>query len=284
MVTFPASVGKEHNPAERVLRHDIAANNTVRSQLRRLERLVVEGADAVIATTRISASYLQQAYPCAASRVQVITNGFDPGDFAGAGACPPAGDPLRLVHTGSFSRSHPQRTPQPLFAALESLLAEDPAWAGRLRLTLVGQLTPGERRAAAGLERAGMVEIKGALPRPQALDVQRQAHLLLLVDHPRPWPASNVPGKFYEYLAMRRPVLALCGPGMVEEMVRQLQAGLCAPPDDPQAIRRVLAEVYARFRQGRLQAGADETALGQFHRAELTRQLARCFDRLLEQV
>lgn len=248
----------------------------------RLERAVVEGADAVIAATVLSAAHLQQAYPQAASRIQVITNGFDPDECRGTSPGPPAGDPLRITYTGSFSRSHPRRTPQPLFTALESLLSEDPAWAGRLRLVLAGSLSPAEQQAAARLAQAGAVELRGPVPRPQALELQGQAHLLLLVDHPRPWPASNVPGKFYEYLAARRPILALAGPGMVARLMGQLQAGLCAAPDDPQAIRRALVEVYAQFRQGRLKARVDEALLRQFHRRELTRQLARCFDCLLE--
>jgi glycosyltransferase involved in cell wall biosynthesis len=248
---------------------------------RRLEQAVVEGADAVIAATELSAAALRQHYPRAASRVRVITNGFDPEEFSGARALPPAGGPLRLAHTGSFSYSHPRRSPRALFAAIESLLAEDKAWAGRLRLVLAGSLSPAERQAAATLEAAGVVECLGAVERRRALELQQQAHLLLLLDHARPWPASNVPGKFYEYLAAGRPVLALCGPGMVAELVRRLGAGWCAPPDDAEAIRRALAGAWERFARGELPGAVAAEELTCFHRRELAGQLAGCFDALL---
>lgn len=245
----------------------------------KLEQEVVEAADLVITATELSAEYLRNRY--ARARVQVITNGFDPEEFSGVQAPPPTVGPLRVVHTGSFAYSHPQRSPQPLFAALEALLAEDRAWAGRLRLVLAGSLSPDERRAAGALEAAGMVECLGTLERRQALELQQQAHLLLLVDHARPWPASNVPGKFYEYLAARRPILALCGPGMVADLTRRLGTGLHAPPDDVGAIRQVLVEAWERFGQGQLHGAVAAEQLAPFHRRELTGQLASCFDSLL---
>lgn len=250
----------------------------------RLEEAVVQAADAVLATTAVSAEYLRQSYPRAADRIQVISNGFEPEEFEGFDSAhrPPPGEPLRLVHTGSFSASHPRRTPQPLFAALTQLRAADPAWAGRLRLVLVGHLSPAEQQAAAQLVDAGMVELLGPRERHEALACQAAAHVLLLVDHARPWPASNAPGKFFEYLAMRRPILALCGPGTVERLVHQLRAGYCAPADDPQAIRRALVDLYERFRAGSLECQVDEASLRPFHRRHLAGELARCFDRLLE--
>lgn len=250
---------------------------------KRLEEAVVCTADAVIAATQVSAAYLRETYPQAASGVRIITNGFEPEDFPSVESSPKSvqQDPLCIVHTGSFSHSHPRRTPQPLFAALESLLDEDPAWAGRVHLLLVGHLSPQERAAGARLEQAGVVEIAGSRKREEALEFQRQADILLLVDHSRQWPASNVPAKFYEYLAMQRPILALSGSGMVEQLMRELQAGYHAAADDPQAIREVLIEVYGEFCQGRLHGGVDAVALRPFHRRVLAEKLAHCFDDLL---
>ena len=247
----------------------------------RLEGTVVRGADAVVAATEVSADYLRQTYPEAAGAIEVIPNGFEPGTVGPAGSLP-GQDPLYIVHTGSFSSSHPRRTPQPMLAALQSLLNEDPAWARRLRLVLVGNLSRAERRAAARLEQAGIVQVEGP-QRPAAVSAwQRRAHVLLLVDHVRDWPSSNVPTKFYEYLGAGRPILALCGPGMVERMVGEFKAGFYVAGDDSQAIRRVLVKIYELFRRDALKVDLDGRRLRRFHRRELTRALALCFDRVLE--
>lgn len=242
-----------------------------------LERAVVHAADRIVCATDISAEYLRTTYPSAAGRVEVITNGHDADPAVGRGPSGPG--PLRIVHTGSFALSHPQRTPGPLFAALEALVARDACWAQRLRLILIGPLSAAEARTAQPLRDAGVVEIHGAMDRSEVVRRQREADLLLVVDHPRPWPASNVPGKLYEYMAARRPVLALCGEGMVERMMTKLGAGFTCRPDDPEVIGRSLAAIWDLHDAGRLPAGVDEGVLRRFHRRALTAQLAACFDR-----
>lgn len=267
----------------------------------RLEERVVHDADAVLTATHIAAEDLRDRYPAAADKVRVITNGFDPSDAA---ALPEglvidatvrvgptaegeevveqvasADRPLRLVHTGSFTYSHPRRTPEPLFWALRRLVDTEPIWCDRLELTLVGELSPAEQSAAAGLVEAGVVRLAGAVDRATALGYQRRADALLVVDHKRAWPASNVPGKLFEYLATGKPVLALCGAGELQCTVDDLGAGLCAPPDDVDAIEAVLRTLWQRHQEDSLPRVAG--GLERFHRRQLTAQLAAVFEEVL---
>jgi glycosyltransferase involved in cell wall biosynthesis len=250
---------------------------------RRLERRVLRAADLVVAATSLSAELLRSSCTGAEDKVRVITNGFDPEDIGPRTAIPPlaAGSPVRLVHTGAFSASHPDRSPAPLFEALRRLVEADKAWASRLHLTLVGALTAAEAAGAQPLQRVGMVALAGQVPRRRALELQSWAHVLVLVDHPRPWPATNVPGKLYEYLAVGRPILALCGPGMAEQLIRELGAGRCVPPDDPTAIAAALVGLHADLRAGRGRDIADWAALLPYHRRAQAASLAGCFDELL---
>ena len=254
-----------------------------RSLEEHLEERVVGAADRIVSATDIMAEDLGRAHPEAADRICVVANGFDPADFASldAGAGGPSSGPLRLLHAGSFSASHPQRSPEPLVAALALLRDEDPSWEQRLLLVLVGNLNAAERALVAPLVDAGMAEVHPARPRADVLAEMARAHVLVVVDHPRKRPASNVPGKFFEYLAVGRPVLALCGPGMVRRMTERLQAGRCVPPDDPPAVAEALRELYDERRRGALQTGVSSASLRPYHRRELTRRLAACFDALL---
>jgi glycosyltransferase involved in cell wall biosynthesis len=247
----------------------------------RLEEAVVCAADAVVCASEISAEHLRAAYPEEAEKVRVIANGFEAGDLT-ASPVPPAEAALRIVHTGSFSFSHPRRTPEPLFAALRTLVERDASWSERLQVLLVGALSAGEEQAAADLVERKLVQLVGLCEREAALEFQRSAHVLLVVDHVRPWPASNVPGKFYEYLAMRRPLLSLGGSGMVERLISELNAGVHVRSDDPRAIGASIEALYARFSRGQLQVETREEDLRRFHRRELTQELARCFDGVVE--
>ena len=161
------------------------------------------------------------------------------------------------------------------------MLQQDPAWADRLRLALVGQMTSEERAAAQTLVGAGLVELHGPVSREQTATWQRKADLLLVVDHARPWPASNVPGKFYEYLAAEKPILALCGEGMIRRMMESLNAGYHVEPDDSVAMRAMIERIYECHVRGPLLRRTAAADLGHFHRRRLTQKLACCFDRLL---
>ena len=251
---------------------------------RRLEERVIADADAVIAATVTTADDFRARYPAEAAKVRVVTNGFDPADEAPP---PREAEPhgardlgrLRLVHTGSFAYSHPGRAIEPLERALRRLVDTEPAWCDRLELVLVGELSPAEQAAMEPLAELGIVRLEGAVDRGAALAFQRRADALLLVDHPRPWPASNAPGKLFEYLAAGKPILALCGEGEVRRTVGELGAGLWAAPDQADAIEEALRRLWEGWRQGTApRAGA---GLERFHRRELTRQLAACFDEVL---
>jgi len=275
----------------------------------RLEAAVVAAADVTVAATEVSAEYLARGAGADRSRLHVITNGFDPADLvdpegarltpeglildsasaAEDGQRPPIPDAapradtqvLRLVHTGSFSYSHPDRSPLPLFAALGGLVEGDPRWAGRIGLELAGRLSPAELEAARQLEERGVVRWHGEVDRAAALALQRRADVLVVVDHARPWPASNLPGKIFEYLATGHPVLALCGPGALRDFVERLGGGLVVAPDDVGAIRAALVELASRKATGDLPAGVTAEQLQSYERRELTRQLAQCFDAVL---
>ncbi|MEE2657794.1 MAG: glycosyltransferase [Candidatus Latescibacterota bacterium] len=268
---------------------------------RRMEQAVAEEADLVIVATQVTASYLTDTYAEAAPRIRLIRNGFDPGDDLASPedlvvdggvsqrARPSASDQvrppasgrrrLRLVHTGSFSYSHPARTPEPILIALGQLLDSDKMWRERIELLLVGELSPDEEAMAEPLVEASIVRMSGSVDRATALGFQECADVLLLVDHARPWPSSNAPSKLYEYLATRKPILALCGPGEVRTMIDDLGAGLCAQPNDAEEIRQVLIDVWCRYQGGTLPRV--QGSLDVFHRRVLTRKLASCFDEVL---
>ena len=63
-----------------------------------------------------------------------------------------------------------------------------------------------------------------------------------------------------------------------------LQAGMRAVPDEPEAIRRLLVDAFERFRTGNLSFAAPTERLRRFHRRELARQLADCFDEVVGRV
>ena len=248
----------------------------------RIEERVIASASAVVVASQEVADYLCTRYASHSAKVRVISNGFDE-------ALPNRSrpfqemSPMRLIHAGSFSYSHPRRSPKVLFDALERLLQEDAQWDQRLKVVLVGLLSEQETAWADSLVRRGIVQVEGVVDRDRSLEIQESAHVLLVVDHMRPWTSTNVPSKVYEYLAQGRPILSLGGCGAVGRIVTELHAGMHVPGDDADAVCAALKSLCNGHERGILPVGASEEALRPFHRRSLTRALAECFDSVIQQ-
>ena len=82
------------------------------------------------------------------------------------------------------------------------------------------------------------------------MEFQRDSEALLLLLPDMAERNKDVPSaKLYEYLAARRPILALVPPdGTAAEIVRATGMGIVAPPDDAAAIRAALDELVRLWR------------------------------------
>ena len=248
---------------------------------RYLENKVISNATVIVVATEEVAKALRGAYPSCSEKINVIYNGFD-SCIAPDSKVKLENDMLFLVHTGSFSYSHTKRTPTQLFNALNMLLDEDPNWSKRIRVVLAGAMSVEEKSAAASLIKVGVVRLEGVVDSNEVRNLQQMANVLLLIDHVRPWPSTNIPGKFFEYLAMRKPILSIGGDGAVQNLMRRLKAGRHVASQDPESILVALKEFYFAGKSGTLVCQTDPTEIAQFHRRKETQQLANCFDKAIE--
>ena len=75
-------------------------------------------------------------------------------------------------------------------------------------------------------------------------------------------------GKVFEYIAARRPILAVVPPdGAAADLIRRADAGVVVAPDDVDGIRGALLELEHRFRA----SGLPDVALSEEWRARLSR-------------
>ncbi|MDQ2802836.1 MAG: hypothetical protein M3Y41_09175, partial [Pseudomonadota bacterium] len=67
----------------------------------------------------------------------------------------------------------------------------------------------------------------------ESLERQSGADVLLLLQRNHPSDEGNLPGKFFEYLGARRPILLLgCETGLVAQMIRDREAGFISNVPD----------------------------------------------------
>jgi glycosyltransferase involved in cell wall biosynthesis len=203
-----------------------------------IERRIVRGAARIAVTTEHDVELFARAYPWAREKLRLVRNGFDPADFAGLPG-PPAGDArFVLTHAGSFYGGG--RDPDALFAAMASLRAQGVLTPANFLLRLVGHPEAAVRARVAEHGVADLVEETGAVAYPDSLAALAASSAVLLLTHLH---LSSIPVKFYDYLGVRRPMLALTNPEFeVAALVRQSGAGTVIHLQDAEAIRAWLAE------------------------------------------
>lgn len=242
-----------------------------------LEQLTVHLADRVVVVNDVMASDMKRRYPDSAYKVRVITNGFDPADFALVER-PPVSPDFRLVHTGRLSGSRGGTSIAGLVAALEELRSEGSPLLGDLRIVMIGGLLAEESRLIEDSRVADRFDLRAPVPYEAALQAQAAASALLLVVSPDTRGVTT--GKVFEYLASGRPILALAGSSPAADLVRELDAGLVVGPRNVKGIKEGLTRLHTDWKCDRLH-GASPDAITRFDARHLAGELCSVFEEVL---
>ncbi len=241
----------------------------------RMQRRVLQAADAVIATTRSSVTRLQERLEHIQGRARTacIYNGFDEADFADerTDSVVPETKPgtLRLVYTGTLWNL---TNVAPVVAGLERLQSQRPELLSRIEFVCVGRKTPDQQ---SWLDRAAKTGCR-VVPvdycdHSTVLDWQRSASSLCLLLSDVPGAERVVPAKLFEYLAARKDVLAVMPAGEATDLIAPFHPEGCFQPGDVAGI--------ANWFESRLQRTTpviptdDDQAIKQFSREAQTRAL-----------
>ncbi|MBV9355641.1 MAG: glycosyltransferase [Chloroflexi bacterium] len=240
---------------------------------RRLERTVVHQSARVVLVTRLMAEAFRGQYPeLPADHFQVVANGFDPAQLRDDALTGPRGGEYRVVYTGTLYRG---RSVEPFLDAALSLGRAEPRFRDAFRLVVLGNQ---DEQAAAELTThplAGSVELRGYGDHRSTMAEARSADLLLLLVNTTPGAAAAVPGKLYEYLAARRPILTLAPPGAeAGAIVAEAGAGWVAQADRSDQVEAGLRAAWQAHLRGQLPVPRAEV-IARYDRRTLAGDLAR---------
>ena len=204
-----------------------------------MEKRTLRSAAAIVTVSPPVTLELRQRYR---QPVATILNGYSQEDQVELSPRP-GSDQLAIVYTGTIYAG--LRDPSPLFAAIARLGERR----NGVNVIFHGP-TDGEVRHLAkrhGVQDRVFVEPK--LDYRELLEQQAAADVLLLLQRNHASDEGNIPAKFFEYLAARRPILLLgCETGFVAGMVRERQAGFVS--NDPVAIADQLTRWLDQLPEG----------------------------------
>jgi glycosyltransferase involved in cell wall biosynthesis len=238
-----------------------------------LEKRTLGQADALVTVSAPWADRLRERYPN--KKVFTITNGFDPDDF-----CPPPPAVTRefsITYTGQFYSG--QRDPTALFEVVRDLVKVGAIAASDLRIRFYGSVEPWLHTLVQEYGLNKVVELNGSLPRPEAIERQRESQILLIL----PWDdPGHHSAKLFEYFAAARPVLAVGGRwGVLTQALEETQAGVHALSEAQ--LRDFLLNAYAEYKKhGRVSYSGNRQAIERYSHPEMARSFSRVLDGIVQ--
>ncbi|WP_437395581.1 glycosyltransferase [Flagellimonas lutimaris] len=228
-----------------------------------LEKGVLLKADKIVVTSNTTKSEFEAITP---KPIKVITNGFD------NGLKPVALDSdFTISHIGSLLTG---RNPLGLWQALQELITENEAFRKTVKVQLAGVVGEEVLQSLQNFGLDAYVEQLGYLSHDKVLETQQKSQLLLLLEIDSEETIGIIPGKLFEYLNAKRPILAI-GPKGWEAgaMVEKHKAGNTCLHDNIPALKNVLLDAFHQYQKGSLLCNSE--GVEQYHRKALTESLAK---------
>jgi len=243
---------------------DFQNSDYTRRRAEAIEREPVEASDLVVAVNHSSRDTIRKRYPGQREeKFHVVPNGYDPAAFAGIAHTERRSPRMIVTHVGTVYKT---ASPRFYLDAVDSLPEEIRS---KIETRFVGRVAEAERELMEG--RKSKVTLLGFMPQAEALPHMADTDYLLLTMT----NDISVPGKLFEYMAVRRPILAIAAPGSeVDLLLTETGAGLCAPPNDAERIRGMLLRAFEGWQKGNLRTAENAAAIRRYERPRLVAEYA----------
>jgi glycosyltransferase involved in cell wall biosynthesis len=247
-----------------------------------LERRVLRASSHIVTTNRrVKEQIIARHRFLTYHDIDIIPQGFDPEDFPESittsgprsGPAATSGEKMRITYAGVFWED---RVPDFFLQALHDLFRDRPKLRGRIEAVFVGKFREENERLVARLGLQDAVKVLGYQPHPQCIKEMIDSDVLWLTVG----DDTGSPGKAYEYIGARKPILGLVPSGFLQSTIREAGGVTVAPTDIP-AIKAALAEFFRKFEKHEL-SGPSDDVVRKYDRVTLTNELVSIFESLYE--
>lgn len=238
-----------------------------------MEQRVFKYADKV---TICSDTWKKDLESIGAKNVGVIVWGYDEDDFQNINV--PLSTKFKLSHYGSLG---PDRNAKTLWKALSILKKENPEFSNDLEIELAGFIGHAIIDEFNSLGLKENLKLLSHISRKETIEKMFSSQVLLLILNDMPNVNGRLPGKLFEYLATRRPILVI-GPkeSDASKIVHGLNAGSTCEFNDLDETINTVKTLYEKFKGGDLTSNTND--ISQYSNRNLTKKLAQYFDEILE--
>jgi hypothetical protein len=229
----------------------------------KLESKVLNNSDLVVVTSARTKKEFQKT---TSVPIEVISNGYDILEKIE----PNLDAQFSIAHIGSLLTN---RNPELLWEILSELKDENKVFSKNLLIKLVGVVSEDVLESLAVFGLTENYKTLGYVSHQEAIQIQHDAQVLLLVEMDSPETKSIIPGKLFEYVAANRPILAIGPDGSdVEGILKETNAGVYFTYTEKEKLKKQLQFYYEAYSKANLNINSHNTE--QYSRRELTKSLS----------
>jgi len=211
------------------------------------ERKCFEAADVVTLTSLPTIQFYEEKYPQLTEKFQFFPNVYE--SYKEEGSCikkEHIGErKFRIVYTGGLTG---ERSPSFLIEPLKVLFREAPALAEKMEVIFAGDVDAVNRQILRDAE-LPFVNWVGKLSFKEALELQRTADLLVVIDNPIADPGLSMffPSKLLDYMVARKRILAITTRGSATHRVMEDLKGDVHSHNEKDGIRNSIVRALEAF-------------------------------------
>lgn len=238
-------------------------NKTSEKKHKALEAAVLNTADVVTVTSPTTKKEFEKITN---KPIEVITNGFD------------ITEEVNYNRDLKFSISHigsllSERNPKNLWYILAEICKRNTSFKKDLELKFAGAVSDEVKESLSEFNLDENSKFLGYVSHSEALKLQNESQVLLLVEINSDETRAIIPGKLFEYLAAKRPIIAL-GPNKsdIEAIVDETKSGRFFDYSEDKELKNEILRLYKQYKTGDLQVASE--GVDGFSRKQLTKQMS----------
>lgn len=239
---------------------------------KRLEMKTFKNVDCLTTTTELAKKTLQNIHPT--KKIKTVVSGFDPQDFENTKQTQNS-EKLTLMYAGSLYSG--KRDPSILFDAISQLIGENKIDSNRITIDFYGDETNLDELS----QKYGIrdnVNIHGRITQNEVLQHQMNSDVLLLISWMNESEKMFIPGKVYDCIGCRKPVLSIgYKEGSLKDLIDKTNIGyhVCNVED----CKKAIYDYYTKYNKKELKYTGNE-----FAQDYSLKNTAKNFSKILEEV
>lgn len=240
----------------------------------KLEKSIIKKADFVIHISNTNKLKFANNFNINMNKTETIYNGYDI-EYDIKTHHNTNTDVFTITYTGNF---YGHRSPENFLKAFKLLIQENKQNPEELKFVFYGQSQFDIKAYIKQNKLENFVKVNDPVPINKLIHIYSISDVLLLIlpSHDK----GAITKKVFDYMATGKPILAIVPEGEIREILSKSGLVFFANPDSVNDIKNATQLLYNKWKAGKLVVTPNKDFINQFNRKNLTKNLAKIFNRV----